>query len=131
MENKSFSFPMIGASSLLTIFAVLCLVVFAILSVSTVQSQRNLSLASASAVSGYYTADAQAESILAQLRAGSIPIGVTKEHNQYTYSCPISPTHVLEVEVTLAGTDYVIQRWQAVPSAPWTSSNELNVWSGG
>ena len=42
MENKKISFPGVGVSSLLTIFAVLCLTVFALLSLSTVQAQTRL-----------------------------------------------------------------------------------------
>lgn len=37
-DRKRFAPAAVGASSLLTIFAVLCLVVFALLSISTVQA---------------------------------------------------------------------------------------------
>ena len=69
-DKKRFSPPVVGGSSLLVIFAVLCLTVFALLSLSTVRADVRLSEASAQAVSGYYQADCQAEAILARLRSG-------------------------------------------------------------
>lgn len=131
MADKRFSPPVMGASSLLTVFSVLCLVIFALLSISTVQAQRSLAQASASTVEGYYAADARAEEILARLRAGEMPEGVSKQENEYRYSCPISDTQTLEVEVELEGADYTILRWQAVSTTDWSSSEELNLWSGG
>ena len=78
-DKKRFSPPVVGGSSLLVIFAVLCLTVFALLSLSTVRADVRLSEASAQAVSGYYQADCQAEAILARLRSGELPPGVTAE----------------------------------------------------
>ena len=51
-DKKRFSPPVVGGSSLLVIFAVLCLTVFALLSLSTVRADVRLSEASAQAVSG-------------------------------------------------------------------------------
>ena len=69
MDEKRFSAPIVGGSSLLVIFAVLCLTVFALLGLSTVQAGGRLSEASAEAVSAYYAGDyftmcdAQADSV--------------------------------------------------------------------
>lgn len=130
MREKRFSVPVMGGSSLLTILSVLCLVIFALLSVSTVQSQRSLSEASAAAVEGYYAADCRAEEILARLRTGEVPRDVSKEGTTYRYSCPISDTQSLEVEVELEGGDYTILRWQAVSTTDWEEDDSLNVWTG-
>ena len=45
----------LGISSVLVIFAVLCLTVFAVLSVSTVQAQLRLADSTRRAVTGYYS----------------------------------------------------------------------------
>ncbi|MEI3141197.1 MAG: hypothetical protein V8S34_06355 [Lawsonibacter sp.] len=97
--------PVVGGSSLLVIFAVLCLTVFALLSLPTVQADRRLAQSSwPSAVTGYYQADCQAEEILSRLRAGERPEGVTEEgEGVFSYACPISDTQTLEVRVRLAG----------------------------
>ncbi len=52
-----FSPPMVGGSSLLIIFAVLCLTVLAMLSLSTARNNDQLSRASADSVAAYYAAD--------------------------------------------------------------------------
>ena len=66
--NHKHAPPAVGGSSLLVIFSVLCLTVFALLSLSTVQASGRLSSTSAQAVAAYYQADSQAEAILARLR---------------------------------------------------------------
>ncbi len=129
-ESKKFSPPAVGASSLLVIFAVLCLTVFALLSISTVRADGRLGDKVQSAVSGYYAADCQAERLLAQLRAGEMPEGVTEENGVYTYACPISDTQVLAVQVALDGDSYEILRWQALSSVSWEADDRIPVWSG-
>lgn len=129
-ERRRVSPPAVGGSSLLVIFAVLCLTVFAMLALSTVQADGRLSTASADAVAAYYAADTQAETILAQLRAGQVPEGVTVEQEIYTYTCPISDTQALEVEVRLRGTDYEVLRWQSVSTGDWQADEGLHVWDG-
>ena len=63
----------VGGISLLVIFAVLCLTVFAVLSLAQGQADRRLAQNSWSAVTGYYRADCQAQEILSRLRAGERP----------------------------------------------------------
>ena len=134
MDEKRFSAPIVGGSSLLVIFAVLCLTVFALLGLSTVQADGRLADASAEAVSAYYAADCQAEAILARLRAGELPEGVeetvTPEGRTCAYTCPISDTQTLAVEVRLEGTDYTVLRWQAVSTADWAADETLDLWDG-
>ena len=134
MDERRFSTPAVGGSSLLVIFAVLCLTVFALLGLSTVQADGRLSDASAEAVSAYYAADCQAEAILARLRAGDLPSGVeetvTPEGRTCAYTCPISDTQTLAVEVRLEGTDYTVLRWQAVSTADWAADETLDLWDG-
>ncbi|MEG1658165.1 MAG: hypothetical protein RR288_03820 [Oscillibacter sp.] len=125
-EERMPSPPAVGGSSLLVIFAVLCLTVFALLSLSTVRASTRLSQASAEAVSAYYAADTQAESILAQIRGGEIPPGVTVDGNRYAYTCPISHSQTLFVEVE----GETVLRWQAVPTGAWEPESGLTVWDG-
>lgn len=129
--RERFSPPAVGGSSLLVIFAVLCLTVFALLGLSTVQAGGRLSGASADAVSAYYDADCHAEAILARLRAGELPEGVTRSGDTYFYACPISDTQELRVEVRLEGETWTVLRWQAVSTARWEADDTLAVWDGG
>ena len=120
--------PVFGGSSLLVIFAVLCLTVFALLGFSTVQADKRLNDISIQAVSDYYAADCAAEEILARLRSGQLPEGVNQEGDIYTYSCTISPTQELQVEVR--GGDWEILRWQAVSTIRWKENTDLELWDG-
>lgn len=131
MENKRFaSLPTVGASSLITIFAVLCLTVFALLSISTVLSEQRLGDAAEAAVINYYEADCRAEEVLAQLRSGEIPEAVKRDGEFYTYSCPLSETQALEVQVRVTEKGYEILRWQVVSTTDWRSDDGLPVWAG-
>ena len=126
-RNRKQSVPVIGGSSLLVIFAVLCLTIFALLGLSTVQANKRLSDISVKAVSDYYSADCQAEEIFAILRSGVIPENVSLQGDVYTYHCIISPTQELQVEIH--ATDWTILRWQSVSTFRWQEDNTLEVWN--
>lgn len=129
-KTQKFRPPLVGGSSLLVIFAVLCLTVFALLGLSTVQADGRLSRAAAQAVSDYYAADCRAEEIFARLRAGELPAGVTEANGVYSYTCPISETQQLCVELQKTGEGWRILRWQSESTAVWESDDTLNVWAG-
>lgn len=129
-EKRKALFPPIGVSSLMVIFSVLCLTVFALLSVSTVWADQRLSENAAQAVEGYYLADCEAEEILARLRNGERPANVKAYNGRFAYTCAISDTQTLVVEVAVDGMDYNILRWQAVSTADWQASDQLPVWQG-
>ena len=144
-EHARFAPPAVGGASLLVAFAVLCLTVFALLSLSTVRANQRLSETSAQAAADYYAADCQAQAVLAWLRTGeaapgSIPedfqmstsISDYPDHSETThyYACPISDTQELQVEVRMDGDgSYTILRWQAVPVGGWEESG-VEIWDG-
>ena len=127
-KHQEHQLPVIGGSSLLVIFAVLCLTVFALLGFSTVQADKRLSDISIQAVSDYYAADCAAEEIFAKLRAGQLPEGVTLTGDVYAYICPISPTQALQVEVRSG--DWEVLRWQAVSTIQWQENTDMELWDG-
>lgn len=127
-ENRSPA--LIGASSLLVMFAVLCLTVFALLSLSTAQANARLSEASAQSVKDYYLADCEAEEIFARLRAGEVPEGVSISGDCCSYTCPLSETQKLNVELRRSGNHWTVLRWQTVSTADWTAEDDLPVWTG-
>lgn len=129
-EKSGFAPPALGGSSLLVVFAVLSLTVFALLSLSTVRANQRLGDASAKAVTDYYAADTQAQEILARLRMGDVVDGVTVEGDTAAYRCKISDTQALEVELRQEEGIYQIQRWQAVATAEWQGSDNTVYWTG-
>lgn len=120
----------VGGISLLVIFIVLCLTVFALLSLSSVQADGRLSTASAEAVRAYYAADCEAEEILAQLRQGNIPEEVAVSGNRYCYECVVTDTQKLVVEAEITGEDYRILRWQTESTLLWQGDDGLQLWDG-
>lgn len=136
MERKSGSVHVVpvGATSLLTVFAVLCLTVFALLALSDVRSDTQLADVSLESVRAYYAADTQAQTILAQLRNGQRPDGVTFSGSGLLYAdyaVPISDTQELQVSVILRGIadrEYEIVRWQTVSTVPWEGEDNTQLW---
>lgn len=120
----------IGGSSLLVIFAILCITVFAVLSISSVSADTSLSRRSSEAVAEYYEADLEAERILSEIRAGSIPEGVVADGNVYSYSCVINKTNELRVEVEVNGEAFTVKKWQMVYTGEWDNNEDINVWEG-
>lgn len=129
-EGKRRTLPLVGASSLLTIFGVLCLTVFALLCLSTARYTQRLSRRTTQATLDYYAADCKAQELLNVLRTGQEVQGITRDGDVYAYHCPISSEQMLEVEVLVQGTDYEVLRWQAVSFADWQADERLPVWVG-
>ena len=134
-EETRVSVPVVGGSSLLVIFAVLCLTVFALLGLTTVRADGWLSQAGAEAVAAYYEADTQAEEIFARLRAGEFPEDVMacacSGVEGYTYTCPISDTQQLVVELHREGDGWTVLRWQAESTTGVEAFDQtLDLWDG-
>ncbi len=129
-QESRFSPPAVGGSSLLVIFAVLTLSVFAMLSLSTVQAEKRISDASARSVTAYYEADRQAEEVYARLRNGETVPEVTVSDGVYSYHCYISENQYLAVALTSREGAWQILRWQAVASPEPIADNTLPVWDG-
>ena len=144
-KRSNFSPPALGGASLLVIFAVLALTIFALLSLSTVRADGRLSEAANAAVQDYYEADCKAQAVLAWLRTGegqenldlpedftmSITISDYADHSEtiHSYAIPISDTQELQVEVRVAGVnDYEVLRWQAVPVGDWEIDEGMDLW---
>ena len=127
-RNHSISTPTVGGSSLLVIFAVLCLTVFALLSLSTVQAEKRMADASAHAVSAYYEADLQAQTVFARLRAGETVSGVQVDGNVYRYSCPVTENQILKVELK-EHNGWEVILWQVIARSE-PISETLPVWNG-
>lgn len=128
--DHRFSPPAVGGSSLLAIFAVLTISIFALLTLSTVQAERRLSDSSAQSVTAYYRADLAAETVFAQLRSGETPPQVERDGEIYRYTCPISETQLLYVELRHAGENWQVLRWQAIPLNQLPEDQTLPIWDG-
>jgi len=120
----------VGLSSLLTIFGVLCLTVFSLLSFSGAKADERLAHRARQAAIRYYEADCCAEQLLAQLRFGIVPEGIQEENGIYSFVCRMSDTQILQVEVRVDGTKYEIIKWQSVSVTDWQADEKLHIWEG-
>ena len=119
----------IGGSALLVIFAVLCLTVLALLSLSTALAEKRIADSSARWVTAYYEADLQAQRMFARLRQDEQVPGVETDGTRYRYSCPISSHQRLEVELSREDGDWKVVSWRTA-AQPETQSDTLPVWQG-
>lgn len=123
-----FSPPAVGGSSILAIFTVLLICIFALLNLGTVQAERRLSDSAAQSVNAYYAADREAEILFAQLRSGRLPPQVIPDGEIYRYTCPISDNQVLYVELRRAGETWEILRWQSISEDQLPEEQTLPLW---
>ena len=128
-KNNAVSLPAVGGSSLLVVFCVLCLTVFALLSLSTVQAEKRLSDKAAQAVADYYRADLEAETVFARLRAGENLPDVQVSDGLYRYQCPVSEHQILLVELQKDEDQWTVLRWQTVTGQE-ALDQSLPVWDG-
>jgi len=129
MKKNKVSLPAMGGSSLLTIFAVLCLVIFSLLSLSTVLAEQRLSQAHAQAAEDWYGADLRAQEIFARLRAGETVEGVEQRGSEYTYSVPVSGHQTLLVTLNKYKDSWEVLSWQT-QAHPEDGDTALPVWQG-
>lgn len=128
-KQENFSPPAVGGSSLLVIFAVLCLTVFALLSLSSVLAERRLADAAVASVTDYYEADLKAEEIFARLRRGEAVDGIREEKGIYEYAVSISSRLTLMVRLQKTDEKWDVLLWQTV-TADNQPEDVLNVWKG-
>ncbi len=130
MKQSKRGITLVGGSSLLVIFSILCLTVFALLALSTVKADIRIADASVQSVKDYYKADCEAEAILAKIRQGQIPEGVEQQDgNRYFYTCPVSDTQELNVLVEVEDESFTIHQWKVVVTKQWSPEEYIEVWT--
>jgi hypothetical protein len=127
-KDKQTIFLSFGGGSLLATFGILCLVMLAMLSITTVQSDRRQSDTSYQSVADFYAADREANEIYARLRLGEEVEGVQIDGDIYRYHCTISDSQVLVIELRKSD-EWEILRWQAVSTMEY-EEQILPVWKG-
>ena len=129
-KKSRFVLPSLGGSTLLVIFAVLCLLTFSLLTLSTALSNRRLSEASLAAVSAYYEADCAAQETIALLRTGEIPENVSRSGNLYSFSCPITEKQSLSVVLEQQENSWYITQYKTVTADDAEYDDTITVWDG-
>lgn len=123
-----------GAVSLVMIFCVLCLAVFAVLTLATADREAKLAEMTAQNAADYYEADRRAVEVAAALQRGesvSADITVTWSGDVASFTVPIGEDQSLDAAVRVqVGKPCEILRWRTVYTGAWEPDEYLNVWDG-
>ncbi len=126
-----------GAVSLVMIFCVLCLSVFAVLTLSTAMNEKRLSDLAAQRTAEYYEADCRAAEIISELSAGQEPedVEITSAPSDggtlVEFSLPAGGDRTLEVRAILDGRGgYRVLCWKTGYSGGWETDNFIEIWDG-
>ena len=122
--------PVLGGTSLMVIFCILCLTVFSMLTLSAAQAERRLSESFAESATSYYQAEVQAEMVFAQLRSGSVPDCVQHEGSFFSYQIPVSRSQLLQVRLLKEEKGWTILQWQILVHSNSAESPPLPLWEG-
>ncbi len=137
MKDKNNSTPIlnIGTSSLLIIFVIPCLAVFAALALSSAKSDLEFSKDLAKRKSAYYNASYRAEEIAGEidslLAQGKSPEECSAEvkvsGDTADYEVMIDDSRKLLISLRISGSSFEIQKWQTVALKEWEDNDTLNL----
>lgn len=127
----------VGSASVVLVFAVLCLTIFAVITYMNADSEQALANAEADLVTAFYEADALATQILDELLGGGTETGSVEGieitwglFDSISFNCPVSDIKELHVEATLYLTYYEVQVWQLRNIGEWMPDDSLPIWQG-
>lgn len=134
----------IGSASIIMVFSVLCLTVFAVLTFVTANNEYKLSVKSADQVKAYYAADTGATETMAQIENivrttssyGLITnevssLGVTTEtvsgKLELSYSEKMDDYQELHVKLVYDGSKLSVKQWKLVNTAEWNAGDTITL----
>lgn len=127
----------VGGASIVMVFSVLCLTIFAILSLVTARHALTLSTRAAGAVTDYYAADSLAVEIYDVLRASdAVPESVldikvrSQGEDCMVYTVPIDGNQELCVLLRREAEGLRILEWSVHSTGEWNPDDRILVWDG-
>ena len=126
MQEKKYSYPPIniGTSFMLVIFILLCMVIFAVLSLSNALKDYDYTQQRANRTKAYYEACNEAEEIYAKIEIEN------HTEDSIEYSIPISEKEYLQVTLKRRSdteNNYYIDSWLQISTQEWTANPTLPV----
>lgn len=124
-----------GAVSIVTIFCVLCLAVFSVLTLATADRERKLTEMAAKNAQDYYRADYDATRIAAALQRGAplpddLDIDIAWDGDTASFLLPMGDSLGLDVAVSVQEGGCRVLRWRTVYVDSWEPDGFLNLWDG-
>jgi hypothetical protein len=139
--------PGLGGTPIIMVFAILCLTIFAALTLSTASSEYNLSSKYAESVSEYYNADAEGVRFVAAIKksvgdeanadeyaSAAEAIGAAVEKNDsgavITRDIAVDDNQVLRIMLNADASGLRVVSWKIVYIGTWVADNTFNLWTG-
>ncbi|MBR6543748.1 MAG: hypothetical protein IKT73_11175 [Anaerotignum sp.] len=139
MSEKRMPKISIGITSLTVILCVLCLTVFAVLTLTTAISERELAEKRAEVTSDYYAAENEAAKLVNELQIAweigadlqeiAEKNGIVIENDIFRFQKAIDEGQELNVVLRLEN-GFEIEAWQIVSVVDWTPDESIQVWDG-
>lgn len=139
----------IGGASIIMVFSVLCLTIFAVLTLVSANAESNLANKSVTSVKNYYEAEAQANNTLSEIYKivdeqsdlQGIKANVLKLSNTVSasddggkliisYSEKIDDSQELKAKLSTDGKNIKILSWKVQSTAEWIPDDDINVFQG-
>ena len=125
---------MTGAVSLVMIFCVLCMAVFAVLTLSTAVREQSLAELTAQRAAEYYEADCQAVEIARAIIAGEaveadVSYELTGEGAVASYVVPAGGELLLEVRLLVNGADSQVLTWRTIYAGDWVPDTTMELFN--
>ena len=121
----------VGSATLVMVFSVLCLTIFATITLMTAHNDLIAAQKNADAVHAYYEADAEATAILAEIRAGTMPDTVEREKGgALAYNVEIDGNQRLAIRLAEKDGKYAVEKWAVEYTGEWKADDTIEVWDG-
>lgn len=136
VNKRGRSFPGSGIISILMVFMLLCLITFAVLTLSSARADLAYSEQTAERTQNYYAAELRASQRLQEIDEELQTTYNKKkgtEQEQICFTEPIDVTSALEVKLRICDPQengkkrYVIEKWQTVSVGEWKLEETLPV----
>lgn len=150
MTGKRLSGINVGLSSIVMVFAILCLTIFAVLSMVTAESEKKLVEKSAASVENYYAADSACETILGEIYESwkdcssledlkaklsgndkmpkDLYMAIENGRLYISYSQGVDENQSLQVGLAADTEELQIKAWQLVRTGEWNIDEHIHVW---
>ena len=119
-----------GAVTLVMIFCVLCMAVFASLTLVTARREAALTELTAQRTQAYYDADREATEKVAALAKGDKPRDVKISGDTASFAVPVGDAQKLDVRVRLTDDGCSVEKWATVYDGDWETDDSIEVWGG-
>ena len=137
----------IGSASIIMVFSVLCLTIFAVLTFMTSNNEYKLAEKSALTMQTYYAADAgaavtegkirealanngDAASALNDVKGLGVAGAAMDDGYHFSYAESMDDDQEIQVELLYTDGELKILKWELVNVAEWSADGEVHLWDG-